>query len=270
MEGVRERMNDTLKGRTALVTGVAHEESLGFAIARLLAERGARLGILDISPRVEGCAATLSAAGHQVQALQADLTDLEATQAAVGSLLDATGRLDILVNNAGIAPADTEQAFVNVAELSLEQWERGLAINLRTQFSCIKAALPSMLQAGYGRIVNMSSVTGPVVTNPGMAPYSAAKGGVLGLTRALAIEVGRHGITVNAVAPGWIKTAAHTPEMDIAASNTPIGRPGEPRELAAMVAFLASDEASYITGQLFVVDGGNTIQEYKGPSEVWY
>jgi 3-oxoacyl-[acyl-carrier protein] reductase len=127
-----------------------------------------------------------------------------------------------------------------------------------------------MMTRGFGRVVNVASVTGPLVANPRSAPYAAAKAAMVGATRALALEAARHGVTVNAVAPGWIATASSTDTELAAGTNTPAGRPGTPNEVAAVISFLASREASYITGQMLVVDGGNTIQEYKGAPEGWY
>ena len=127
-----------------------------------------------------------------------------------------------------------------------------------------------MIKHYYGRIVNIASVTGPLVSNPGSAGYSAAKAAIVGMSRSLAIEVAKHNITVNNVAPGWIKTASSTEQELVGAQNTPMGRAGKPAEVGNLIAFLASDESSYITGQLIVIDGGNTIQEYKGPAEFYY
>jgi len=161
-------------------------------------------------------------------------------------------------------------AAMPLADLPERDWDYGIAINLKTTFNVTKAALPRMLQAGYGRIVNVSSVTGPVSSNPRETAYSAAKAAMVGLTRSLALEVARQGLTVNAVAPGWIETASSTGPELIAGKNTPVGRAGRPEEVAALIAFLSHQSASYITGQLMIVDGGNAIQEFKGPAEGYY
>jgi 3-oxoacyl-[acyl-carrier protein] reductase len=138
------------------------------------------------------------------------------------------------------------------------------ARNLDTCFYVTRRVLPGMLARGRGRIVNVSSVTGPVVSNPGTAGYSAAKAGMVGLSRALALEVAARGVTVNCVAPGWVATASQTADEAQAARHTPIGRAGTPLEMAAAIAFLAMPGASYITGEMLVVDGGNVLQERKG------
>jgi 3-oxoacyl-[acyl-carrier protein] reductase len=151
--------------------------------------------------------------------------------------------------------------------LTEHQWDREIELNLKTCFNTTRAVVPHMIQAKYGRIVNVSSVTGPVATDPGMSAYSAAKAAMAGLTRSLALELGPFGITANAVAPGWIKTASSSPREIEAGRHTPAGRPGTAAEVAALNVFLCSDESSYVTGQTIVVDGGNTIQEFKGPRQ---
>jgi 3-oxoacyl-[acyl-carrier protein] reductase len=259
-------------GKVSLITGAGSAQGIGFASARLLAEQGSKVAITSTTERIHDRARELAAEGADVFAFAADLCDRARTQELVQEVLARYGRIDILVNNAGMTQVSnpTETTAQTLVDLPEEQWDYGIAINLKTAFNITKAVLPSMLAANYGRIVNVSSVTGPVVSNPRETAYSAAKAAMVGLTRSLAMEVARRGITVNAVAPGWIETASSTQHEIVAGKNTPIGRPGRAEEIAAAIAFLADESASYLTGQLIVVDGGNSIQEYKGPPESYY
>jgi 3-oxoacyl-[acyl-carrier protein] reductase len=254
----------TLTGQTALVTGVGAADGIGFAIARALAARGAAVAITATSSRVHERAAELAAAGATVWADIADLTDDAAAAALVGAVLERFGRLDILVNNAGMTQSGGEDLSGSFVTTDVRRWRLSLERTLTSAANVTRAALPGMMEHGYGRVVNVSSVTGPLVASPGESAYSAAKAGLDGLMRTLAVEAGPYGVTVNSVAPGWIATGSSTERELEAGRNTPVGRPGTPDEVAAAVAFLAEPASSYVTGHSLVVDGANTVQEHKG------
>ncbi|MFC3086512.1 SDR family NAD(P)-dependent oxidoreductase [Tabrizicola soli] len=247
-------------GRVALVTGAGSAGGIGFAIARALAQAGARVAVTATTGRVHDRAATLGCLGHV-----ADLTDPAQVMVLFASVEAALGPVEILVNNAGMVQTGRDVDRARLAGWSDEAWAHHMALNINTTFHCCRAALPAMVSGGHGRIVNISSVTGPVVTIDGSSAYATAKAGITGMTRSIALEYGGQGVTCNAILPGWIATESSSEDEIAAGRRTPAGRPGTPDEIAACALFLASDEASYVTGAMLVVDGGNTLQEMKSP-----
>jgi 3-oxoacyl-[acyl-carrier protein] reductase len=256
--------------RGALVTGAGSAAGIGFATARILAAQGARLAITSTTKRIFDRLAELPGGGERHVALIADLTEPAAAARLVAEAGKAIGHIEILVNNAGMTQLGRPDRASLFHRTGDEEWAEKIELNLNTAFRVTRAVLPAMMRRRYGRIVHIASVTGPLVSNPRSAGYGAAKAGMIGMARALAIEVADKGITVNAVAPGWIATASSPKEEITAGENSPVGRPGTPEEVGHVAAFLAAEEASYVTGQMIVVDGGNTIQEYKGPAEGYY
>jgi 3-oxoacyl-[acyl-carrier protein] reductase len=246
--------------RLALVTGASSPEGIGYATAVRLAASGCRVAIVGTTARIHERAEALRSMGADAVSVACDLTD----PAAVDALIAGLGRVDVLVNNAGMASGGVIDAQLPLASMSLEQWNQILARNLTTAFLVSRACVPAMQAAGYGRIVNVSSTTGAVAGVAGDSAYAAAKAAMLGMTRSLCLEVAKSGITVNAVAPGWIATGSQTEAERRAGAATPLARSGTADEVAATIAFLCDEAASYVTGQLIIVDGGNSVQEFHG------
>jgi 3-oxoacyl-[acyl-carrier protein] reductase len=253
-----------LKGQVAFITGVGSNEGIGFACARLLAELGARIAITATGPRILDRVQTLQENGFESRGYVTDLTDRFATIDLIGRIEMDFGRIDILINNAGMSKEGSPTIPQLFHQTDDFEWDTSIERNLTTCYNVTRRVLPGMLERRYGRIINVTSTTGTINSNPCEAAYSAAKAAMVGMSMSIALEVAPHGVTINSVAPGWVATSSQTEIERIASLHTPIGRAATPTEIASMVAYLASPGASYITGQLMVVDGGNSLLENKG------
>jgi 2-hydroxycyclohexanecarboxyl-CoA dehydrogenase len=242
--------------RVAVVTGAG--SGMGFAIGRRLAEQGHRVAILDLNEAAaDEAAQSIHDAGGQAIAAAADVSDRKAVDAALDRVRSSFGPVEIMVTSAGL------DEFSTFTDITAEAWERMLAVNLTGTFNCLQAAVPDMLAGAWGRIVTISSSSAQSGAKR-MAHYVASKGGVIGLTKALAVEYAPHGITVNTIPPGFIETpmlhrakeTGDLPDLKLVIAQTPVRRAGTPEDIAAACTFLCSEEAGYITGQALNVNGG--------------
>lgn len=241
-----------LTGKVALVTGA--RRGMGAADARILAEAGAKLAVTDIDKEeCDQVVEEIRAAGGEAEAWLLDVTDSGQVDSVISEIVEKWSRLDILVNNAGVFEPNMAK------DLTEEQFDRTIEINLKGQFLCAKRAAEEMRKNSWGRIINISSIASGEqgVGFPGAAHYSASKGGIKGMTETLALEWGPDSITVNSIAPGAIETPMISGlDTEEVSKNIPLGRVGTPEEIAAAVVFMASEEASYVTGAVLYVDGG--------------
>lgn len=250
-----------LSGQVALITGAGSADGIGFAAARALAADGAAVVLCSTSERIHERAAELELLGGRAVGVVADLMDAGEAARVVRVALAVDGRIDICVNNAGMIAIGGELADARLHDTTDATWHDGLHRNLTTCFHVTRGVVGHMAERGYGRIVNVASTSGPLQAFIGDAAYHAAKAGMIGLTRAAALEYAGAGVTINAVAPGWISTGSQSDAERAAGEASPMKRSGSASEVAAAIRFLAGPAASFVTGQMLVVDGGNSLPE---------
>jgi len=261
-----------LQGKVAVVTGAM--QGIGAGISRVLARNGATVVLTDVSPKVEETAKAIASEGLKAENMIMDVTDPAQVAEVMAGIEKRHGRVDVLVNNVGMYPRR------RLVEMDEEFLHRMFEVNVFSMFRCAKAVLPGMMERRYGKIINMSSVTGPMVGAPGggQTAYGSTKAAVVGFTKALALETAQYGINVNTILPGYIYSPGAfglrgssgdkdaEEKMREFGYKIPVGRQGTPEDVGNLVLFLASDESSYLTGSEIVIDGGNILQEeYLGP-----
>lgn len=258
-----------LQDKVAIVTGGAR--GIGEGIARAAATEGATVALWDISDQVHETAKAMRRLDREVFSYTVDVSDVDQTKQTAREVAEKFGKVDILVNNAGIA------YFAPFVDMTADLRDKVFKVNFNGMWNCTNAVIPLMIKHKYGKIVNISSVTGPRVAMPGLTAYAATKGAISAFSRALALEVARYGINVNVILPGFIDTPLTSPmaadlqmkEAEFATwmnKSIPMQRMGTTQELGNLAVFLSSDDSQYMTGQEIIIDGGNIIQELKGIS----
>ena len=256
-----------LEHRICVVTGVGNPTGIGFGCAKQLGLAGGTLIVTATTARIFDRVKELKALGiEKVEGYVINLCDREAVKGMVSEVKDRYGKIDVLINNAGNASlADREKGdtHANLAEMDYKTWDAIIERNLTLTYNITSEVLKVMREKQYGRIVFISSVTGPLVTHMGVSAYGAAKAGITALSKSIVYEEGKNNIISNCILPGWIATGVLTPDRLAAGSKNPLGRPGNPEEVGNLALYLASEENSYVAGQDIVIDGGNWIQEMK-------
>ncbi len=247
-----------LTGKVALITGAGSSAGIGFTTAKLLHEMGSKVFITGKSERIKDRANDLNC-----PYLIADLSNVRDVEILAERVKDEYGQLDILVNNAGMTSVDSGQGAESgdIESIDLQNFVASLERNLVSAFLVTKYSLELLKESGNPRVIMISSITGPLMAMKNEVSYASSKAGMAGLTKSLALDLAKYRILVNAIAPGWIATESQTSHEKKFGLNTPLGRSANAAEVASLVGYLASNEASYITGQIIAVDGGNSIQE---------